>query len=52
MSGKRTSVPNWPPKDRTLPLGSMGYENGVNERGERLIWLEAAAGIGSADYCM
>ena len=25
----------------TLPLGSVGYENQVNERGERLIWLEA-----------
>jgi hypothetical protein len=22
-----------------LPLGSMGYENQINERGERLIWL-------------
>jgi hypothetical protein len=22
----------------TLPLGSVGYENKVNERGERLIW--------------
>jgi hypothetical protein len=27
---------------RTLPLGSVGYENKTNERGERLIWLEAA----------
>jgi hypothetical protein len=26
---------------RTLPLGSVGYENQVNERGERLIWLDA-----------
>ena len=25
---------------KTLPLGSVGYENKVNERGERLIWLE------------
>jgi hypothetical protein len=25
---------------RTLPLGSVGYENKVKERGERLIWLE------------
>ena len=25
---------------RTLPLGSVGYENKINERGERLIWLE------------
>jgi hypothetical protein len=24
----------------TLPLGSVGYENGVKERGERLIWLD------------
>ena len=23
----------------TLPLGSVGYENEVNEKGERLIWL-------------
>jgi len=26
----------------TLPFGSVGYENQVNERGERLIWLEPA----------
>jgi hypothetical protein len=26
----------------TLPLGSVGYENASNERGERLIWLERA----------
>ncbi len=26
----------------TLPLGSMGYESEPNERGEKLIWLEAA----------
>jgi hypothetical protein len=26
----------------TLPLGSVGYENAVNERGERLIWLDYA----------
>jgi hypothetical protein len=26
----------------TLPLGSVGYENATNERGERLIWLERA----------
>jgi hypothetical protein len=24
----------------TLALGSVGYENQTNERGERLIWLE------------
>jgi hypothetical protein len=23
-----------------LPLGSVGYENKVNEKGERLIWLD------------
>jgi hypothetical protein len=26
----------------TLPLGSVGYENETNERGERLIWLPHA----------
>jgi hypothetical protein len=25
---------------KTLPLGSVGYENATNEKGERLIWLE------------
>jgi hypothetical protein len=25
---------------RYLPLGSIGYENETNERGESLIWLE------------
>jgi hypothetical protein len=25
---------------RTLPLGSVSYENVVDERGQRLIWLE------------
>ena len=24
----------------TLPLGSVGYENEVGERGERYVWLE------------
>jgi hypothetical protein len=24
----------------TLPVGSTGYENAINEKGERLIWLE------------
>jgi hypothetical protein len=24
---------------KTLPLGSVGYENATNEKGERLIWL-------------
>jgi hypothetical protein len=27
---------------RSLPLGSVGYENQMNERGERLIWLDRA----------
>jgi hypothetical protein len=27
---------------RTLPLGSVGYENQINERGERTVWLEDA----------
>jgi hypothetical protein len=27
----------------TLALGSIGFENPVNENGERLIWLERAA---------
>ena len=26
----------------TLPLGSVGDENQINERGERLIWLDRA----------
>jgi hypothetical protein len=26
----------------TLPLGSVGYENQTNEKGERLIWLDRA----------
>jgi hypothetical protein len=25
---------------RTLPLGSVAFENKINENGERLIWLE------------
>jgi hypothetical protein len=25
---------------KSLPVGSVGYENKVNARGERLIWLE------------
>jgi hypothetical protein len=25
---------------KTLPPGSTGYENKVNEKGERLIWVE------------
>ena len=27
---------------RTLPIGSVDYEAEASERGERLIWLEAA----------
>jgi hypothetical protein len=27
---------------RTLPVGSVGYENKTNERGEKLIWLDRA----------
>ena len=26
---------------KTLALGSVGYENATNEKGERLIWLGA-----------
>jgi hypothetical protein len=25
---------------KTLPLGTVNFENAANERGERLIWLE------------
>jgi len=31
---------------KTLALGSIGYENGVNEKGERLIWLDRRWSIG------
>jgi hypothetical protein len=27
---------------KTLPLGSVGYENATNEKGERRIWLDRA----------
>jgi hypothetical protein len=27
---------------KALPLGSVGYENATNEKGERLIWLDPA----------
>jgi hypothetical protein len=27
---------------RTLPLGSVGYENKIDEHGQRLIWLDRA----------
>jgi hypothetical protein len=33
----------------TLPLGSVGSENEVNERGERLIWLAPTADGGTPD---
>jgi hypothetical protein len=33
---------------RTLPLGSVGFENEVNERGEHHVWLEEQWRIGSA----
>jgi hypothetical protein len=29
----------------TLPLGSVGYENETNEKGERLIWLEVGRDV-------
>jgi hypothetical protein len=32
---------------KTLPLGSVGYENKVNEKGERLIWLDRASSTAS-----
>jgi transposase-like protein len=38
---RRASVTLTPPS-ATLPLGSVGYENATNERGERLIWLDHA----------
>jgi hypothetical protein len=27
---------------RTLPLGNVSFENKIDERGKKLIWLEAA----------
>jgi hypothetical protein len=27
---------------KTLPFGSVGYENATNEKGDRLIWLDRA----------
>jgi hypothetical protein len=27
---------------KTLALGSVGFENAINEKGERLIWLDRA----------
>ena len=34
---------------RTLPLGSVGYENATNERGERYVWLAPTADGGTPD---
>jgi hypothetical protein len=28
------------PAAKTLPLGSVGFENATNEKGERMIWRE------------
>ena len=36
---------------KTLPLGSVGYENKVNEKGERLIWLDRGGGRSAAFPC-
>jgi hypothetical protein len=33
---------------KTLALGSVGFENKVNEKGERLIWLDRAVVEGPA----
>ena len=30
-----------------MPIGSVGYENEVNERGERYVWPEPTWSIGS-----
>jgi hypothetical protein len=27
---------------RTMPLGSVGYENAVNEHGQHYVWLDPA----------
>jgi hypothetical protein len=32
------------PIAKTLALGSVGYENAVNERRERYVWLSARGG--------
>ena len=29
---------------RTLPLGQVGYENAVDAKGQRLIWLDRGSG--------
>jgi hypothetical protein len=39
-SGSRSRKPRSMRSSKTLPVGSTGYENAVNEKGERLIWLE------------
>jgi hypothetical protein len=36
------SQPTFDAIARTLALGSVGYENETNERGERQIWLDHA----------
>jgi hypothetical protein len=36
----RDSQPAFDAIAKTLPLGSVGYENAVNEKCERLIWLD------------
>ena len=61
-SGRRANCATEPPRSdphaitveafeaiaSTLPLGSIGYENEINERGEKLIWLEdAVSAIGT-----
>jgi hypothetical protein len=33
---------------RTLPLGSVSYENKTNEHGQRLIWLDKVGGLPAA----
>ena len=37
-----TSVEAFEAIASTLPFGSVGYENQINECGERLIWLDHA----------
>ena len=37
---------------RTLPLGSVGYENEANKRGERLIWLDHAVVARLSTNCL
>jgi hypothetical protein len=37
-----TSVEAFESIARTLPLGSVGFENKIDENGDRLIWLDRA----------